>query len=161
MAIYFDNSNVTNGVSSWNDLTDKPFGEEKVVSRNTIFDRTVEVGVMYTLPYSLSRYLNQTVFVTLDSTVYETTVIFNGEGGSYRAYLGDTGICIAENVTDPKVIRLVRASTNEQHTLKIEVVDEETTIKTIDPKYIALTSPNGTKYRLTVADDGTLGTTAV
>lgn len=124
------------GVTSWNDLTDKPFGEEKVVSRNTIFDRTVEVGVMYTLPYSLSRYLNQTVFVTLDSTVYETTVIFNGEGGSYRAYLGDTGICIAENVTDPKVIRLVRASTNEQHTLKIEVVDEETTIKTIDPKYL-------------------------
>lgn len=75
------------GVSSWNDLTDKPFGDNE------------------------------------DGTVYQMS-------GKYVEGMGyvETG--------------------------------ETETIHPIDPKYIVLTSPNGTKYNLSVADDGTLSAVA-
>lgn len=45
-------------------------------------------------------------------------------------------------------------------TFIIEEVTEVETIHPIDEKLIVLTSPNGTKYNLTVADDGTLSAVA-
>ena len=48
----------------------------------------------------------------------------------------------------------------DSHTVSISELSE--TIKTIDPEFLpALTSPNGTKYQLTVSDDGTLSAVAV
>lgn len=70
--------------SSWNDLTDKPFGDNE------------------------------------DGTVYQMS-------GKYVEGMGYT-----------------------------EVAGETETIHPIDPKFIVLTSPNGTAYNLSVSDDGTL-----
>ena len=41
------------------------------------------------------------------------------------------------------------------------VFDNVFILKDLDTLGLILTSPNGTKYRLVVADDGTLSTTAV
>jgi len=49
---------------------------------------------------------------------------------------------------------------NSEITLEIGPGGEVETIHPIDEKFIVLTSPNGTKYNLTVADDGTLSAVA-
>ena len=51
-------------------------------------------------------------------------------------------------------------TTAGKHTFSIAEIKED--VRQIDPKCLpALTSPNGTKYQLAVADDGTLSAVAV
>lgn len=71
---------------------------------------------------------------------------------------------IFQGITVPKGTWLAKITMTQQGivTYPVAVNPTTTTTKPMDEKYLpTLTSPNGTKYRLTVADDGTLGTTAV
>lgn len=156
---------------SWNDLTDKPFGEteqlfEVLSERECAFSEFATGVYSSQLDYvdvkSLS--VGDAVSVLFDGNTYELIVGSEGE----VIYVGNISLAgMGTDTGEPFVIALivpqqnamvVTASSEPVHTIAVYEVTE--TIKPLDPKYIVLTSPNGTKYNLSVSDSGTLSATA-
>ena len=151
------------GECDWNTMKNKPFGIE--IAKTTIFRGDVEMvseamGDVFitqgTVPSGLSS-IPEDLTITVDgvSTVIKVGVgsfAYNGKNVHVDKSKDDSG-----NWTNLSFIH----SGNTDYTIEdisIEAVTE--TVRPIDPKLIVLTSPNGTKYNLTVADDGTLSAVA-
>ena len=139
------------------------FGEETSVT--TIFSGDVEMvgqdvgGVYFTsayVPTGLSVLPEEvTITVNGESTVVkidEGSFTYNGQSVSVGRSKDDNG--------DWTVLQF-RHGGNSNYTIEgVTVTAASTVITPIDPKFIVLTSPNGTKYNLSVADDGTLSAVA-
>lgn len=132
-------------------------------------ETTVQQETMYkpfTLPF----------FEITPGTIYD--VIWDGEHYSCEAYyaehpglgainvLGDlTATGFESGNGEPFAIFSAASQTGvyafdvDAHTVSISGITE--TIHPMNEEFIRLTSPNGTKYQLTVADDGTLSAVAV
>lgn len=139
--------------TSWNDLTDKPFGEifgeGEVILSETTFTGTETTNIALDSPYSISKHYRDTIVVEFDGVTYTPSMSTQYMGGSdaywvgnadldstYASYLsGDEAwpFCILQETTDTDHIR-VSASTDGEHTIKMYVA--EMTTKTIDEKYI-------------------------
>lgn len=126
------------GVSSWNDLTDKPFGEEKTVlfdEQVTFAEKDVDLDTgfcsnQYDIPLDISE--GDVVYVEWDGTEYEC-VVFEDYGmlcfgnASFLDLSADTG--------EPFLYANSQFSTYDApatHTVKVCTK----TIKPLDPKYL-------------------------
>lgn len=177
-----DSLESSGGVSSWNDLTDKPFYEE--VTEITVIDnQTLEFGVVgdgeenkmqaeLYLPEEQALVVGNTYTVTLDGVVYENLVCFDDSGdkmlgASWDEWEEDSTkhpfmiYCyLGEYDGKVKAIFGVNVvSTVTTHT--VTIVGQQTTIKTLDPKYIKdmygsdLTKVvSGSVTNITWGDDG-------
>lgn len=161
------------GASSWNDLKDKPFWEER---EETILLNTTTITTSSIGDHAIATVRGITSVIT-PGVLYE--VSFDGETYSCAAeendkfgeiLVGNAGLS-AEYVAQYGAVDtgepfcLVQGDgrwifgTKESGEFSVSVKTVSEAIKPIDPKFIVLTSPNGTKYNLAVADDGTLSAT--
>lgn len=185
----------------WNIMKNKPFGEEVketvLYDEEIVTTGNDSNGCLVYSPDNVSENdvlikAGQTYKVLWDGKEYEClaketqatfgTLIYIGDGGRidntgnyeesddpFTVSYEDTGYGdwrFKIHVGEPNNW----SGENETHTISISTV--ETTVKTIDEKFIpetiarvedcqTLISPNGTKYQLTVSDDGTLSATPV
>lgn len=120
------------------------------------------------IPVSTGFRVGDKVVVNWDSQKYEVVAFLDGEdvvAGNIGIFepdkdTGEPFFILSAYVND-EIGWLLTIDTGKPNTsalVSIEVATE--TIKTIDPKFIVLTSPNGTKYNLSVSDDGTLSAVA-
>lgn len=173
------------GVTSWNDLEDKPFGVETTESYTTrdsdlsFYVRTTgggklyktsdpadgaclssesdwfEVGAKYRITINGVQYTSDRAKMVEDDTdVYVN--LFDSNGNS----VGRFGTEETAGYAIQYAWRWDELVEGYSGTLTVEKISEAETVNPIDPKYIVLTSPNGTKYNLAVADDGTLSAVA-
>ena len=168
-------------VVSWNDLTDKPFGEESVSSRNTVYETTVDntsINATYRiLDYSIDQLENRNVVVTVNGVEYESVCTF--DSGSYSIVLGDGVHYISQHVTDDSAsITKLEATIYE---IKIETVETVETIVPVNEKYIpdtiarvedvtapkteliltSSTSGSAKQFKITIDDEGVLTATEI
>lgn len=157
--------NCGGGVTSWNDLTDKPFGEEKAFEP-IVWDGNIE-GLESISVSGMTFYKIYGEYFEAES-VESITANMNGEemtapGELYPADGGwTTDILICSNgqlvafdmtfpgglwVLDPAVMGLPEGTTFTIH--------PKTTVKTIDPKYLGGWEALGSKYENGVAISGT------
>ena len=141
------------GVSSWNDLTDKPFDETKQYTI-TIDEITVNcseaTGNAYKA-YNYDEYFNQDVLLDIESTfsilwdgvMYDVdydgiSSLKYGNKYLYDSSEEDNGIpfCITVLLDDyVQVVGIaIYAKTQGEHTLAL--YNRKTTVKTLDPKFI-------------------------
>lgn len=146
------------GECDWNTMKNKPFGIE--IAKTTIFSGDVDMPLVMTDPTYVA---GGKVEVNLATVPEEVTVTAGGVStviNSENQRFAYSGRNIALHLYADKVTfdceSFEGGFTIEDIT--IEAVTE--TVRPIDPKLIVLTSPNGTKYNLTVADDGTLSAVA-
>lgn len=169
------------GVTSWNDLRDRPFGEEKVETV-AIPEQTVPaaIGTGTDLEYNNAE-LSETCIVIFDGVRYECEPKPKNTGfmQMYRfgnlhaisASYEDTGEpfgieCGYNLPSGPWIAPKVYANTTEVSEQTVSVVVPEIVTKQLDPKLIPesahyLTDANGVQYKLTVGTDGTLSAVAV
>lgn len=165
------------GASSWNDLTDKPFYEETVTVGETVtmkksgttsyyyqdlrFTRAIvknpscAVFNIDGIEYSLTGEVEKETFVGGSTWYFEIRNNETGETDGFR------NVFIGFNQYDEpnKQISIVNYQCSS---MVLTVMMEQVNVTPLDEKYMPLlTSPNGTKYKLTVADNGTLTATAV
>lgn len=143
------------GVSSWNDLKDKPFGEDTEV----LFDQTVvfegELDAVWQMEQALPISVGDNVKVTFDGTVYESEAIdgdrympgavmfgnladFGGEDNGAPFIAGTSaGLGLTMFMGEPGT-----------HAIKIE----NTVVQKLDPKYI----PNGVGGGVVIVQDSAM-----
>lgn len=116
--------------------------------------------------------------VSLDGTEYRTSVKILSDGNSTVQVIGnfhfinpdapDTGepftaaMTLANEVTAPgqSICSFYTTLSGDKHTVKIFLVGE--IVHPVDEKFMpVLTSPNGTKFKITVGDTGTISATEV
>lgn len=122
-------------VNSWDELEDRPFGEETVLSRSAVHEETFtsySSGTSCSLNYSLWKIENEDVVVTINGTEYESTCTFNS--GSYVIELDD-GFSIKQHVTND-MATIYGLDTSTYYEIKIEVVEATKTVAQLDEKYI-------------------------
>lgn len=182
------------GASSWNDLTDKPFGEE-VTEGVITFDGERDDRDYIQLGDSSAMVKVSDKVLTAEDFVDATVTMMRANGETYECEIlqvmdmGSTeipedtrlpGLLIVGLDSDMKIfsvdesfngsvagLPLTKGTWFEvnyetyKRTLHVYSVScltgEVETIKPLDAKYLPpLVSPNGTKYAITVSDDGTL-----
>lgn len=164
------------GVTSWNDLEGKPFGVETTVGftgeTQTISFSTNDKGYAakedFTL-YGESRAIEMDgvfyvgVNVTDERPIEPVNADVYGYG-CWKFYDADGNyggaIVIVSTAGYMDVTEFHEFPANSEITIEYGEGGEVETVRPIDPKFIVLTSPNGTKYNLSVADDGTLSAVA-
>lgn len=123
---------------SWNDLTDKPFGEESVSSRNTVYEKTIDNTdgkLTYNiLSYNIAPLNNRNVVVTVNGVEYESVCTFSVSSGGYSIKLGDGVHYISQSVTvnNASLTKLEAAI----YEVKIETIETAETIVPLDEKFI-------------------------
>ena len=177
-------------ISSWNDLEDKPFGEVVGVSDTITWDGVqgeddIVNGGAYlhrvtdctptkedmagSLCVIVAQGNETSKEITADEWISESENAYYLEGGSVMVALADNvtisgallpkkGVYFSAASHDGNIIYYIKSITTPNYEFTTTVV------KKIDPKYLpeaTLTAPNGTKYTLAVADDGTLSAVAV
>lgn len=158
------------GVTSWNDLTDKPFYSEKAFA-DIVWDGNIEGLVSVD-----DTYYKVSDAVLDDDAIKVGVITLSRSDGATEMPVSDiwedafSGVDVLnldavvfvrkENASDGYVsfpeTGVYFAKLGKNTTTKFSAPE---TIKPIDPKYIVLTSPNGTKYNLSVSDSGTLSAT--
>ena len=123
---------------SWNDLKDKPFGEESVSSKNTVYETTVDNTdgklTYRILDYDIAPLNNRNVIVTVNDVEYESVCTFDGGSGTYSIVLGDGVHYISQSVTaDSASLTKLEAAIYE---IKIETVEISEAIVPLDEKFI-------------------------
>lgn len=134
-------------------------GYSDTVSERTVWHEETAVAEGDEILLDMSNFSSledKNVIVTLNGHEYETACYF--DAGKTRINFGDYEI--SQHVASSAGPILAPATEGETYIIKIEEVAEVETIHPIDEKLIVLTSPNGTKYSLSVADDGTLSAVA-
>lgn len=134
-------------------------GYSDTVSERTVWHEETAVAEGDEILLDMSNFSSlagKNVIVTLNGHEYETACYF--DAGKTCINFGDYEI--SQHVASSAGPILAPATEGETYTIKIEEVAEVETIHPIDEKLIVLTSPNGTKYSLSVADDGTLSAVA-
>lgn len=128
------------GVGSWNDLTDKPFGEEVAYilpESELTFEMQEDLGVSVAFVEFASDFVEgETYEVNFDGDVYNCTCFVEEDGSSL---LGNIGIFAGEDTGEPFVLGVL-----EGMPVVIPLVDVQTAvvsvkgkkINTIDPKYV-------------------------
>lgn len=116
------------GVSSWNDLTDKPFGyEKKYVTR--LEEQTIDFSSAFAMDFHLNDTANYNVYV--DGHVYNLTCIrveiIPGEIYSFRLIPEDGSFLIQDNT--------MTFEDKASHVVKIE--KEENIIKALDDNFLS------------------------
>lgn len=97
----------TSGVSSWNDLTDKPFGEDKIkteVLAEQTFSGLVENSGLVQLSYALPLNVSKNYIVTLNGEEYICTSREVAEDGESIILIGDGTIAGFEGSGEPFTI---------------------------------------------------------
>lgn len=176
------------GASSWNDLTDKPFEEtEQSYFSLLTLDPNVSVADQdfagwtkqmtnmseYTYTTTLGNLGQAWLAEDLGALVGTYVKFFvNGEyelvpitesnvaADSVTVSHGSAKLTVTSegNVSVVVPAQMYNNHFPDRYATEVVFID----IKTLDPKYLPpLTSPNGTQYKLTVSDDGTLSATAV
>lgn len=170
-------------VVSWNDLEDKPFGEESVSSRNTVYETTVDNTdgklAYRILSYNIAPLNNRNVVVTVNGVEYESVCTFNGGSGYYSIALGDGVHYINQSVLDNNAsITKLEAAIYE---VKIETIETAETIVPLDQKYIpdsiarvedlsapkteliltSSTADSTKKFKITIDDEGVITATEI
>lgn len=139
------------GVSSWNDLTDKPFGEEYVTE--TVFTRDPLTGFEYNSVYScyfcpipLTPFIledGETYRIVWDGTTYESTALTANVSGTTFVCVGNGIVIGGPNTGEPFAIGYNTANgwmnffaltAGESHT--VGIYRDSTVVKTIDPKFL-------------------------
>ena len=206
------------GVKSWNDLEDKPFGEETTeglveltydgdtegYETATMLGTDIQTGQTAEIQFAkvsedISIFENFDNTITFKWTVndaeWELTTAVNKTLGELAFDLRDSYNCLCIELTGegftgyvPNAIVIAYDETDFSsgdfsflpvsghfgskgvwvyapvQSMSISYNGTTTVVKKIDPKYLpdfTLTAPNGTKYALAVADDGTLSAVAV
>lgn len=156
------------GVSSWNDLTDKPFGEETTVKEvlaecQPVYSEDMDGMSIFTEEREIDLTVGAEYIVNWNGVDYVCVAKETADGD---VYLGNGMAFTGDDSGEPFMVAVVPSiglqfiDFDGSTTLTISIRQETKTIKTIDPKYIVLTSPKGTKYNLSVSDDGTLSAVA-
>lgn len=139
------------GVSSWNDLTDKPFGEEYVTE--TVFARDPLTGFEYNSAYScyfcpipFTPFIledGKTYRVVWDGITYKFTALTANIGGTTFVCVGNGIIIGGPNTGEPFAIGYNTATgwmnffaltAGESHT--VEIYHDSIVVKTIDSKFL-------------------------
>lgn len=167
------------GVSSWADLPGEipkeklpealRFGSEagkNIVVAEYSFEGTKADDLYLTLN-GLDFDKAQTYQVAFDGEVYSCTSSVNDDGqgmGYNNVWIGNASLRSSSlnNTGEPFLFILygatgvcdLYASTDGSHT--IEIYTETESIVPLSEKYIQFTSPDGTKWKLSVSDDGTI-----
>lgn len=151
------------GVTSWNELKDRPFGEE-IVCETLVDMQTVEFtqyGTGYPWEASLTGLTqvqlrdSQYLRITWDGAVYILKMYYYEESSLSKRYCGNVSLFFSEgdlpyceNVDDTTTpfcawhwyhgktdLMFVSADDKPSHTIKVERVIEQS-VKTLDPKYL-------------------------
>lgn len=172
-------------VTSWNDLTDKPFGEEQAFE-------PIEWDGDMTGKFVLN--LGGASLVKVSDEVYTAEELVGATMTGMNIVTGETqNIIISEDEINPSGIpgstaigdgfvvviysaeeliatigEAAAGTTNGVYfiyapeTFYVFRLTAPSVVKTLDPKFLpTLTSPNGTKFKLTVDDSGTISATEV
>lgn len=118
-----------------------------------------------TLPVSIDLVEGQTYIVTLDGIIYECLCKLNGsteyigsDQDNTGMLIGDEPFCVMNGFVAVKGTDYI--GPDAEHTIGIAIVLE--TVTPMAEEFMpVLKSPNGTKYKLTVDDTGTLSATEV
>ena len=177
------------GVSSWNDLTDKPFGEETTRTDYTsksnyalydILDNNAQGGVELVYVVNGAEYTlkSKTAAGSISGSLTGSIAYVGNisllpinafEINSYQSPKPESddvpfffGIYISDQEYGMDWAYSKAPYDENGNYIDVEIFKETVTTKPLGEKYMpTLTSPNGTKYKITVADDGTLSATAV
>ena len=108
--------------------------------------------------------IGDTYIVTLDGVEYEDVMTADAELNDKSYLFGpweEYSVCPVNIVAQGGSVwvNFEDWMSNTPHQLKIEHVTSK--VKPLDEKFIRFASPNGTQYKITVSDDGTLTATAV
>lgn len=170
-------------VVSWNDLTDKPFGEESVSSRNIVYEKTIDNTsgklTYHILDYDIAPLENRNVIVTVNGVEYESVCTFNGGSGTYSIALGDGVHYISQSVTaNSASLTKLEAAIYE---IKIETVETSEAIVPLDEKFVpdtiarladlnapkteliltSSTSGSSKQFKITIDDEGVITATEI
>ena len=132
---------------SWNDLTDKPFGEEKAESQTVLFEGSItSCEDLYEKFKLTDSYLNKKFVITFDGETYEGVYEVRDYGDGppvYAIWDEEKGFRLA-NVYDGYYGYNLQINNSwfefkegKKYAIKIEVVEEVINIKTLDDKYIS------------------------
>ena len=164
------------GATSWNDLEDKPFYNEpgvEIMPETQLED--YGAGFVAVTVFGCPDFVvGKTYTVNLDGTPYSCVAWDSGEG---VVCLGNTYAFGGEDTGEPFVALHFPAGAYEgsdQDGIVVQILDSildsseiyrgkivsiytAETIKPLDEKYMPiLTSPNGSKFKLTVTDEGAI-----
>lgn len=123
---------------SWEDLSDRPFGVETILSRTVVHEKTINNtdGVLNSrsINYDISNLEDKNVIVTVNGTEYDSVCEWDGTKGGYRITLGNDEYDIYQSVTaDSAYISTLDAIIYD---IKIETVDATETVITLDENFI-------------------------
>ena len=140
-----------------------PYKEQSdvvLVEEEPDWNRNVEAVYCYTNG-GVAPDPGATCIVTYDGQEYScSAVVTNAENNIISLQNSDMPVEVAWlGHMNCYQFSIYNAGAKGSQYVKITTVSE--TIHTMAPEFIQLTSPNGTKYKLTVADDGTLSAVAV
>lgn len=155
---------ITSGISSWNELTDKPFGDEErraeiLVESSFAFFYVSDYGA-YCYGFNFSDdiplfplALGDKCIVVWDGDVYEVTVgdssailpntLYIGNGSSFGLSGNEEPFAIAWDATGETGVSLFSAVDTTETTHAVAIYRDITVIKTLDPKYLPDTASGG------------------
>ena len=137
------------GVTSWNDLEDKPFGEEVAITEvpwHTDVTFSGDFGFFFDEEH-LSFDKNNTYRLILDGVVHEG----KSEDGAFVRFTQETYL-YANSIRGGIDIYTELGYDSGEHTASLIELQTETTVIPLDAKYL----PNTTIVNITVADDETV-----
>ena len=160
------------GVSSWNDLKDKPFGygeqwsEIAYAFATTATDKNNGYGSITLTTNGNKLVVGEKYKVVVTWGGIEAEYEFTATGSSSSRLLGkalEGDVYVYDIAPMGGMTAYVKGSSATfMVPYTVHIFHSTLTYIPLDEKYMpTLTSPNGTKYKITVADDGTLTTTAV
>lgn len=158
------------GVTSWNDLTDRPFGEE--VAKHSFIepmDLSFTNGQTSAMDATFGTAVKnkggfvegETYYVSIDGEEYECIGVYNSSGvtnkGVWLYPVGDHNVRVEISMMTSWHTLFAPVSDGYHN---VDIFTSSKTVTHLDEKYMpTLTSPNGTKFKLTVDDSGTVSAT--
>ena len=153
---------IPNGISSWNDLADKPFGDygEKtiiIVPETTVVTEDLDGLVCASLEFA-DIIEGETYKVVLNGTEHNLTAYRSSEstiilGDPFSEY-GQYSFSILHEVYEEDEEYWLTLYTEHAGTYTISIAKVEREIVPIDEKYLVLTSPDGSKWNIIVNNNG-------
>lgn len=160
------------GASSWNDLTDKPFGEEQafepivwdgnIEGREVIEQGSQKLVHISSLKITDPTNIENLVFGNIENGETATVTDFQVRQQGDGAFELQGGLVMLINNTSFGLSEGVWAMLIGGNPAFIAEINPKNTIKPIDAKYLPpIVSPSGKKFKLSVDDSGVLSATEV
>ena len=153
------------GVTSWNDLTDKPFGE--AVESTILFEVSNPEPTIddWNHVQLLNYNVENCVEVVYGETYHVVTDTFEGDivaTSQIRVPLANDIDLSIESRPDFSFYKITFGSDTEAFPTYIKVESVKKTVTPLDEKFMPiLTSPSGKKFKLSVDDSGAVTATEV